>query len=165
MSMHEMVDRRGLDISLALITVGDRYLMQLRDFDPEIADPGMWGFFAGHGKVNERPDEAMRRELWEELRWEPSRIWFLGTTVFDALRLHVFHSAIGKEVSRLTLREGQDMSVFSADQIRHNRLQSPRLKRHYPPTPAARHLLGLFHGISKSFDRYLPEKDRTSQAR
>jgi len=37
--MHEMVDWRGLDISLALITVGDRYLMQLCDFDPEIADP------------------------------------------------------------------------------------------------------------------------------
>ena len=85
--------------------------------------------------------------------------------MFDALRLHVFRSAIGKEVARLTLREGQDMSVFSADQIRHTRLKSPRLKSHYPPTPAERHLLGLFHVSSKSSDRYLPEKDRTSQAR
>jgi len=80
--MHEMVDWRGLDISLALITVGDRY-----------------------------------------------------------------------------------MSVFSADQIRHTRLQSPRLKRHYPPAPASLHILGLFHGSSKSSDRYLPEKDQTSRAR
>lgn len=85
--------------------------------------------------------------------------------MFDALRLHVFRSAIGKEVARLTLHEGQDMSVFSADQIRHTRLQSPRLKRHYPPTPASLHILGLFHGSSKSSDRYLPEKDQTSRAR
>lgn len=163
--MREMSDRGGLDISLALITVGDRYLMQLRDFDPGIADPGMWGFFAGHGAVDEQPHEAMRRELWEELRWEPSQIWFLGTTVFDAFRLNVFHSAIGKEVSHLTLREGQDMGVFSVDQIRHARLQSPLLKRHYPPTPASLHILGLFHGSDKFSDSYPPENDLTPQAR
>ena len=163
--MREKSTWRGLDISLALITVGDCYLMQLRDFDPGIADPGMWGFFAGHGTVDEQPHETMRRELWEELRSEPSRIWFLGTTVFDAFRLNVFHSAIGKEVSDLTLREGQDMGVFSEDQIRHARLQSPLLKRHYPPTPASLHILELFHGSDRFSDSYRPENDRTLQAR
>ena len=163
--MHETTDWQGLDISLALITAGDRYLMQLRDFKPDIADPGMWGFFAGHGNVKEHPDETMRRELWEELRWEPTRIAFLGTTAFDAFRLHVFHSAIGKEVSRLTLREGQDMGIFSADQKLQDRLQSPRLKRKYPPTPASLHVLALFHRADRSSDRHLPKKDRASQAR
>ncbi|NMM46719.1 NUDIX domain-containing protein [Rhodospirillaceae bacterium KN72] len=56
------------DAVAALITTGDgRYLMQLRDMLPHIWFPGHWGCFGGAVDPGESPEDALRRELAEEL--------------------------------------------------------------------------------------------------
>ena len=76
--MPEPMNHCHVDISLALISVDDLFVMQLRDLDSEIPDPGTWGFFAGHCETGERPRPAMLRELREELSWQPELLVFLG---------------------------------------------------------------------------------------
>jgi len=52
----------------ALLVLGDgRYVMQLRDFKPHIFYPGHWGLFGGAIDPGESENDALRRELHEEL--------------------------------------------------------------------------------------------------
>lgn len=46
------------------------YVMQLRDQKPEIFHPGCWGCFGGALEVGETNEEALRRELFEELEFQ-----------------------------------------------------------------------------------------------
>ena len=46
----------------------DRFLMQLRSKDAPVL-PGYLGFFGGNIEENEKPDEAIRREIFEEIKY------------------------------------------------------------------------------------------------
>ena len=58
----------------AIICIPDtpqqEFLLQLRDDLPQIWYPGYWGCFGGAVDPGEKPMEALRRELWEELELE-----------------------------------------------------------------------------------------------
>ncbi len=68
---HFVEDRSALrpgDAAAAVIVLDDgRYLLQLRDDKPGIFFPGHWGLFGGGVEPGERPADALRRELREEL--------------------------------------------------------------------------------------------------
>ncbi|HEY9639014.1 MAG TPA: NUDIX domain-containing protein, partial [Coleofasciculaceae cyanobacterium] len=49
-------------VAIAILYQNNRFLMQLRDENPEIAYPGCWAFFGGHIEPEEPPDIAIRRE-------------------------------------------------------------------------------------------------------
>jgi 8-oxo-dGTP pyrophosphatase MutT (NUDIX family) len=73
----------------ALLVLGDgRYVMQLRDFKPQIFYPGHWGLFGGAVDPDESPMEALRRELYEELG-------FTAATITPFVRLDFDLSSIG----------------------------------------------------------------------
>lgn len=56
------------DAVAALLTLDDgRYIMQLRDDKPGIFFPAHWGCFGGAIEQGETPEQALRRELLEEL--------------------------------------------------------------------------------------------------
>jgi 8-oxo-dGTP pyrophosphatase MutT (NUDIX family) len=56
------------DAVAALLVLEDgRYVMQLRDFKAHIFYPGHWGLFGGAVDGSESDEEALRRELHEEL--------------------------------------------------------------------------------------------------
>lgn len=56
------------DAAAAIIVLDDgRYLLQLRDNKKGIFFPGHWGLFGGGVEEGERPADALRRELKEEL--------------------------------------------------------------------------------------------------
>ncbi len=95
-----------------------QFLMQLRDDIPGIAYPGHWGFFGGHIEPGETPDDAMRRELLEEIGYEPSML-----SPFDIFETpqsirHVYTTPLSVPISQLDLREGWDMALFSATDVR-----------------------------------------------
>ena len=46
----------------------DRFLMQLRSKDALVL-PGYIGFFGGNIEENEEPDDAIRREIFEEIKY------------------------------------------------------------------------------------------------
>ena len=70
-----------IEIRQAIILKENLYLMQLRDFKPNIIYPGHWSFFTGHWKNNETAKKAMMRELPEELRWQPKSLIYLGNLI------------------------------------------------------------------------------------
>lgn len=62
-----------IEASLALIERDGRWFLQRRDLRASFL-PGHWEFPGGKHEVGESPREALRRELLEELVWEPDGI-------------------------------------------------------------------------------------------
>ncbi|MCE1229865.1 MAG: NUDIX domain-containing protein [Firmicutes bacterium] len=61
---------KSMEVALALIQEEDRWFLQRRDLRAELF-PGLWELPGGKVERGERPEEAMVRELHEELRWMP----------------------------------------------------------------------------------------------
>lgn len=56
-----------------------RYLVQIRDHNPGILSPGAYGLFGGGIEDGESAEEAVRRELEEEIGWIPEDLTFWRT--------------------------------------------------------------------------------------
>ena len=99
---------------MAVLSVGDRLALQLRDEKPEIRNPGQWGLFSGHVEPGEDPTAAMRRELWEELRLEvePRHLFDLRE---QGAHVHAFHADVTGTWASHELREGQRAELFVPD--------------------------------------------------
>jgi 8-oxo-dGTP diphosphatase len=103
----------------AILTVGGRYALQLRDAIPTIPFPGHWGLFGGEALANEHPAAAVRREIHEELSldiigWTP--LWVIrGYSPFwaDAVRCHVFAADVTALWPTHELREGRATGLFT----------------------------------------------------
>ena len=71
------------DLSTKLVSIiflfdkNNRILMQLRDNNPNISCPNMWGPVGGHCKTGESPYDCCIRELEEETGYKETKInWF-----------------------------------------------------------------------------------------
>ena len=115
-----------------LIAPDRRYLLQHRDNRPDIWDPDHWGLFGGSIDPGETPEQALARELLEELELRPKALptyftqiaWdyaFRGHGV--KLRYYYAVHATDAEISNLVQHEGQGMRLFSADEV----LREPKL--------------------------------------
>ena len=105
-------------IVLCLAYNQSQILLQLRNIDKKIIHPGTWGFFSGSIKLNESPEIAIKRELFEEL----------GILSFNKLNF-VFRYYDAKTKSlyfvyrlrlpnyKLKLREGLDFEYFKNYEI------------------------------------------------
>jgi 8-oxo-dGTP pyrophosphatase MutT (NUDIX family) len=108
---------------LALLLLGDRYILQLRDNIPTIAAPGLWGLFGGRIESGERPEDALIREIEEELsiRLLEYRPW--GTVDAHSeftnclARYWIFESDVEYCWSHHELKEGQAARDFSFDEL------------------------------------------------
>ena len=102
-----------------------RYLMQLRDMAPDIAYPGHWGLFGGTVDDGEKPLDALRRELWEELEFSPRAMTYFARFDFDlsALGLRKCYRSYylvplnDAELTHLRLHEGSQIKLFAAAEI------------------------------------------------
>lgn len=116
---------------------GDKVLMQLRDFKENISFPGLWGFFSGSIEAGEQPVEAAKRELFEEIGYEPKVIHELNTrsysTIYEkSVVSHAYYCELTVSLGELTLREGQDFGLFSRNEMLSGNLYSRKLKDVYP---------------------------------
>lgn len=128
-------------VGIILVNDRDEVLLQQRDDKPDLRYPGHWTFFGGAVEDNESPDEAIRRELVEELKLslEP-RFWMhyecpartipgqVVTTNF------MYVTRFNRDLDTLTLLEGQDMRYFAAEDALRLTLafeQTPILKRFF----------------------------------
>lgn len=112
--------------SAALIYTSDgRYLMQHRDELPGIFFPGYWGCFGGAVEPGESPEQAMRRELAEELAWTPRGLEHFATLGLDfsfaghgVLPRHFFAVPIRPdEVGAMRLAEGQGLGLIDGAEL------------------------------------------------
>jgi 8-oxo-dGTP diphosphatase len=101
----------------------DRLLIYLRDNKPEIPFPDHWDFFGGHVEEGETPEQAMVREVKEELgvdlvQWHFFREYVCEEgDVYPNVK-HIYWANTDKRAEELTLYEGQRLLGITVDQRR-----------------------------------------------
>ena len=98
-----------------------RLLIYLRDDKPEIPFPSYWDLFGGHLEAGETPEEALVREVKEELGVELAAWSFFRR--YDCLdgdaypnRKHIYHAQIDRDPAGLSLHEGQRLAAIAREE-------------------------------------------------
>ncbi len=122
----------AVEVALAMLQRDGRWLMQLRDEIPNIVAPGCWGLFGGHLDPGETPEQALRRELMEEISWQPDELEFCMVHHIHRRTAHVFRSELSVPLEQLRLLEGQDMALVSTADLLAGSIWSSHLGGHRP---------------------------------
>ena len=125
-------------VALAMLERQGKWLLQLRDDIEGIVYPGHWGLFGGHLEANETPEQALRRELKEEINGEIQELplWF---SHHDSQRsAYFFRAALPVPIEALELLEGQDMVLASLNEMASGAICTPRLDQPRPLAPSLR---------------------------
>lgn len=122
----------AVEVALAMLQRDGRWLMQLRDDIPSIVAPGCWGLFGGHLDPGETPEQALRRELQEEIRWQPAAPQLAMVHHLQRRTAHVFRAQLSVPLEVLQLQEGQDMALVPAHDLLTGSIWSSRLGCHRP---------------------------------
>ena len=124
------------EVALAMLERDGRWLLQLRDDLDTIIHPGHWGLFGGHLAPGETPEQAVMRELQEEISWAPEStpsLWFSddsGTRI-----AHVFRGQLEVPIDHLNLLEGQDLKLASLEELITGEVWSEKRREHRPIAP------------------------------
>ena len=108
-----------------IVTPDDHYLVQLRDDKPGIFFPGFWGGFGGGVEAGETAEQAIVRELQEELMFtphNPTRFTELALPIPSLeipLLVKVFYeiSISDDDVSQMVQKEGAGKKLFKIDDL------------------------------------------------
>ncbi len=112
------MNNQRAEVAIAIIHCPKGFLMQLRDNIPNIIYPGYWAFFGGHLDPGETPEDALKRELLEEISYTPPGLSKFGCYSDSQVLRHVFHAPLTVELDQLVLGEGWDMGILTPEQIR-----------------------------------------------
>jgi 8-oxo-dGTP diphosphatase len=96
-----------------------KVLLQLRDDNPTIRYPNLWGTFGGQIEEGETPEEAIVRELSEELGYELSDPEYFGNFPLDGYDIHMFRIIdYSLALDSLTIKEGQEGRFLSLEEVK-----------------------------------------------
>ncbi|GET38239.1 NUDIX hydrolase [Microseira wollei NIES-4236] len=116
--MNSGMNNQQKQVAIAILYRDGKFLMQLRDDIPGIAYPGHWAFFGGHIEPDEAPEDALKRELLEEIGYVPASPSFFGYYADNNVFRHVYHAPLTVELNQLILGEGWDMGLLTPAEIR-----------------------------------------------
>ena len=122
----------AVEVALAMLQRDGRWLMQLRDELPSIVAPGCWGLFGGHLDPGETPEQGLRRELLEEISWQPPALDLVMVHHIHRRTAHVFRAELLVPPQQLQLLEGQDMALVSEEELLVGSIWSNQLGCHRP---------------------------------
>jgi 8-oxo-dGTP pyrophosphatase MutT (NUDIX family) len=127
-----------VEVALAMVEKEGQWLLQLRDDLEWIVAPGCWGLFGGHLEPGESPEDALRRELLEEISWQVGAVQHRFTHSNAERILHFFFTTLQDPVESLCLREGQDVVLASLVELRQGSVWSPAIRQFRPLAPSLR---------------------------
>jgi 8-oxo-dGTP diphosphatase len=119
--MGDVIRRQGA--SAIPLNPEGKILLQQRDDRPKYY-PNCWTTFGGAVEAGETPDEAMRRELLEEIELElPMTLWKMQETLVEregqqiAWENYIYVGRIDRAASEIKLNEGQALGYFGLDDL------------------------------------------------
>jgi 8-oxo-dGTP diphosphatase len=128
-------------VAIAILYQAERYLLQLRDPLPTIVYPGQWGLFGGHLEADETPENAIWRELEEEIGYTPPSLKLFTQCIDTVAVRHVFWGALTAPIETLDLQEGWDCGLLTLEQIRQGEAYSAIAQQVRPLGQVHRQLL------------------------
>lgn len=127
--------------AIAILHRENQFLLQLRDDIPHIIFPGQWTLFGGHIEPQEPPEEAIQREIWEEIAYKITDFYLFGQYPHGNAVRYVFAAPLTVPLSQLNLQEGWDMALVPIEEIQAGKCYSPREKDYKPLVPIHRQIL------------------------
>lgn len=123
-----MMDDEPFDrdaVTAIIVDEAGRFLMQLRDDIASVRYPGYWGLFGGGIDPDESAEDALVREIEEELRFTPTRFQALSEVFYrpafrdEALcRKRFFVVPVSAaEIASMDQQEGTAMQLFTLAEI------------------------------------------------
>ena len=114
----KQLDGRMKEIAQVLLfDRSGKLLIYLRDDKPDIPFPNHWDLFGGHLEVGETPEQALVREVREELNVE-LRDWrffrrydCLSGDAYPNIK-HIYYAQIDRHAADLVLNEGQRLTAI-----------------------------------------------------
>lgn len=100
-----------MDYSGAIIKQDNRFLLQLRDNKKEISNPNKWGTFGGGIEHGETPEQAVRRELEEELGLNNIDPKLFFEITIRGKKYYIYKIHLVNE--KLNLMEGREIGRFT----------------------------------------------------
>lgn len=119
--------------SKAIVIYRKKILLILRDNIRGIKQPNKWSIPGGMLEKGESHEQALRRELKEEINVVPKNLQYLGSLKFFWLARHAFYLAYlsEKEFKKVKLgKEGQEIKLFGINELNRINLTSG-LSKHF----------------------------------
>jgi len=110
-------------VAHAVFTIKENYILQLRDDDPNISEPGMWSLFGGGIQPTESAEEAIVRETQEELcitlqDYQPlCDFEYFDKITKRTIHYYIFESDISGQWEECRLLEGQAVKYFCFNEL------------------------------------------------
>jgi len=98
------------------------FLFYLRDGKPGIPFPHHWDLFGGHVEEGETPEEALIREVKEELNYDLKEYKFfkeytcLEGDAYPNIK-YIYSGKINLQIEEITLLEGERVQYFKKQKI------------------------------------------------
>jgi 8-oxo-dGTP diphosphatase len=124
-----MIDELLQVVGVVLEDTQGRIALQLRDDLPGVVNPGMWSIFGGKIEEGENPEQAVIREMKEELSIDlvPAKLYLFGEFTHASTVFFVFHYRVKDELDHAELKEGQDWRWCTVKEIRSMEINGSKL--------------------------------------